>query len=100
VAAGDGFASERLEGRRRRRLDVHGFDDGGRAGIGGKHVSAFRFHLLGLVFDSRDDVIELLDFFEEVADVQEGVAIEADFDEGRLHAGQHACDFAFVDASD
>jgi hypothetical protein len=68
--------------------------------MGGKHLTAFCFHFLSLVFDGSDDVVEFLDFFEEIADVEESVAIEADFDKGRLHAGQHACDFAFVDASD
>ena len=45
-------------------------------------------------------VIEPFNFFQEVADVQEGVAIESDFDEGRLHAGKHARHLAFVDAAD
>jgi len=48
----------------------------------------------------RVPVIVVLEIFENIADVKESVAIEADFDKGRLHAGQHACDFAFVDASD
>src|SRR5580704_10550011 len=33
----------------------------------------------------RRDVVEPFNFFQEVADVQEGVAIQADFDERRLH---------------
>jgi hypothetical protein len=45
-------------------------------------------------------VVVLLEIFQEVADVQEGVGIAPDIHEGGLHAGQHACDFAFVDASD
>src|ERR1700678_2171849 len=44
----------------------------------------------------RRDVVEPFNFFQEVADVQEGVAIQADFDEGRLHAGKHARDLALV----
>jgi hypothetical protein len=33
----------------------------------------------------RSDVVILLEMFQEIADVQEGVAIEADVHEGRLH---------------
>jgi hypothetical protein len=45
-------------------------------------------------------VIQLFNLLHEVADVQEGIAIEANFHKGGLHAGQHARNFAFVDASD
>jgi hypothetical protein len=45
-------------------------------------------------------VIIVLEIFEDVADVQEGIAIEADIHERRLHAGEDAGDFAFVDAAD
>jgi hypothetical protein len=45
-------------------------------------------------------VIELFNFFQEVGHVQEGVAIEADLYEGRLHAGQHAGYTSLVDAAD
>ena len=45
-------------------------------------------------------VIVILKIFEYVADVQEGVAIEADIDEGGLHTGEDAGDAAFVDATD
>ena len=45
-------------------------------------------------------VIVILQIFEYVADVQEGVAIETDVDESRLHSGKDAGDFAFVDAAD
>ena len=48
----------------------------------------------------RRDVVEPFNFFQEVADVQEGVAIQADFDERRLHTGKHARDLALVDAPD
>ena len=41
----------------------------------------------------------LLQVFKNVADVQEGVAVEADIHEGRLHAGKHAGYAAFVYAS-
>jgi hypothetical protein len=36
----------------------------------------------------------------QVGDVQEGRALQADVDEGRLHAGQHAHDLAEVDVAD
>ncbi len=45
-------------------------------------------------------VIVILEIFENVADVEEGIAIEADIDESGLHAGEDASDFAFVDAAD
>jgi hypothetical protein len=56
---------------------------------------------LGTFVVCRGDVIvEFLDTFKEVGDVQEGVAIESDIDKGRLHAWQHACDTTFVNAPD
>ena len=82
------------------RFNVSGFECRGSRTIGGKDLAALVLHLLDLVLDCGDNVIEFLDVFQEIADVQEGVAIEADFDEGRLHAGKHACDTAFVDAAD
>jgi hypothetical protein len=45
-------------------------------------------------------VIVILEIFENVADVEEGIAIEADIDERGLHAGEDAGNFAFVDAAD
>jgi hypothetical protein len=45
-------------------------------------------------------VIVILKIFENVADVQEGIAIQADINERRLHAGKNAGDSAFVDAAD
>ena len=45
-------------------------------------------------------VIVIFEIFENVADVQEGVAIETNFDESRLHSGEDAGDFTFVDAAD
>jgi len=45
-------------------------------------------------------MVVLFEMFEKIADVQEGVAIEANLYKGRLHAWQHARYFAFVDASD
>src|ERR1700733_2566341 len=82
-----------------RRFHINRLDDRRRPGIRRENLPALLFHLLGFIFDGRDDVIQLLNFFHEVADVQEGVAIEAYFDEGRLHAWQHARYFALVDAS-
>ena len=48
----------------------------------------------------RMPVIVVLEIFENVADVQEGVAVEANVHESRLHAGEDAGDFSFVDAAD
>jgi hypothetical protein len=48
----------------------------------------------------RMPVIVVLEVFENVADVQEGVAVETNVHEGRLHAGEDAGDFSFVDAAD
>ena len=65
-----------------------------------EHLAALLLHLFDFAFDGCDDVVVVFEIFEEVADVKEGVAIEADVHEGRLHAGKHARDAAFVDASD
>ena len=43
--------------------------------------------------------IKLFDTFEEIAYVQEGVAIEPDFHECRLHAWQDAGDTSFIYAA-
>jgi hypothetical protein len=45
-------------------------------------------------------VIVVLEVFENVADVQESVAIETNVHESGLHAGEDAGDFSFVDAAD
>jgi hypothetical protein len=45
-------------------------------------------------------VIVIFEIFENVGDVQESVAIEADVNESGLHTGEHAGDAAFVDAAD
>ncbi len=44
--------------------------------------------------------IVVLEVFENVADVQEGVAVETNVHEGGLHAGEDACNSSFVDAAD
>ena len=44
-------------------------------------------------------VIVIFEILENVADVKEGIAIEANFHECRLHAGKDASDFAFVNAA-
>jgi hypothetical protein len=48
----------------------------------------------------RMPVIVVLEVFEDVADVQEGVAVETNVYEGGLHAGEDAGDFSFVDTAD
>ena len=65
-----------------------------------KHFAALLLHFFNFIFDGRNDVIVVLEIFEEIADVEKGVAIESDVHKSRLHAGQHACDAAFVNASD
>jgi hypothetical protein len=45
-------------------------------------------------------VIVVLEILEDVTDVQESIAVEPNFDERRLHAGEDAGDFAFVNAAD
>jgi hypothetical protein len=45
-------------------------------------------------------VIVVFEVFENVADVQESVAVEADIDERGLHSGEDARNAAFVDATD
>jgi hypothetical protein len=65
----------------------------------GENLAALRFHLLGFLLYGGDNVVEFLDVFQEIADVEEGVAIEANLHKGGLHAWQHARHFAFVDAS-
>src|SRR6267154_2217966 len=44
-------------------------------------------------------VVIVLEVFENVADVQEGVAIEPNVHERGLHTREHACDPALVDAT-
>jgi hypothetical protein len=67
---------------------------------GSKYFAALLLHLLNFALYGGDDVVVIFEIFEEVADVKEGVAIEADIDEGRLHARQHARNTAFVNAAD
>jgi hypothetical protein len=45
-------------------------------------------------------MIVVFEIFEDIADVQESVAIQADVDECRLHAWEDASNLAFVDAAD
>jgi hypothetical protein len=47
----------------------------------------------------RVAMIIILEVLENVADVEEGVAIETDIDERRLHTGEDSGDSAFVDAA-
>ena len=45
-------------------------------------------------------VIVVLEVFENIANVEKGITIQADVHESRLHAREDACDFPFVDAAD
>src|SRR5712671_3785986 len=51
----------------------------------------------GLRLLVRMAVVVVLEIFEDVTNVQESVAIEADIHERGLHTGEDAGDFAFVD---
>ena len=64
-----------------------------------KHLAPLLLHPWNLVLDRMRDVVVLFQVFQEIADVQEGIAIEANIDEGRLHTGEDSCDAAFVEAS-
>ena len=97
------FSSLRIKRRVRSavcELDIGRLESGCSRRIRGENLAALVFHFLNFFLDGGDDVIQFLDIFEEIGDVEEGVAIEADIDEGRLHAGKHASDAAFVDATD
>ena len=94
-------ARRRRGGLRGRRLGfgrVAGFQRR-RSGRRGDGLRGALFRLVSFIL-RRGDMVEFFDVFEKIADVQEGVAIEADIDEGRLHAREHARDPAFVDAAD
>jgi len=54
----------------------------------------------GLRLLVRMPVIVVLKVFENVTDVQESIAVEANVHESGLHAGEYAGDFSFVDAAD
>src|SRR6266567_4772646 len=54
----------------------------------------------GLMVLMRLPVIVVLEVFENVADVEESVAIEANVHESGLHTGEDAGDSSFVDAAD
>ena len=63
------------------------------------HFAACRRRPVDLGLDGSN-VVVLLKMFQEIADVQEGVAIEADIHEGRLHTRKNSGDAAFVETSD
>jgi hypothetical protein len=71
------------------------FDAGGRASAsdgGARRVSRG----MGVIVT----MIVVFEVFEDIADVEKGVAIQADVDESRLHAWENASNLAFVDAAD
>src|SRR5689334_16739374 len=65
-----------------------------------KHLAALLLHFLHFSFYRSNDVVVIFLVFQKIADVEEGVAIQPDVYEGRLHAGKHACYTAFVDTAD
>ena len=44
--------------------------------------------------------VVVLEVLDDVGDVEEGVALQAEVDEGRLHAREHLGDAPFVDVAD
>jgi hypothetical protein len=79
----------RSVGQRLTRQDFHRRTDRRRQGGRGALRLLMRMHWV-VVFQ----------VFENVADVQKRVAVEADIHESRLHTGKDAGDFSFVDAAD
>ena len=53
-----------------------------------------------LVVFVAGELVELDERVDDVGDVEEAVALEAEVDEGGLHAGQHFRDPALVDVTD
>ncbi len=95
-------------GRRRRRRNgfFHGcfrgrfrFDNG----LGPFHRNRRKrgptLLLEDFIFDASYDFVVFVVVFEEIGDIQKGIAIQADIDKCRLHARQNARDSAFMDTS-
>jgi hypothetical protein len=55
---------------------------------------------LDLVLDGVDHMVVLFQVFEEIADVQEGVTIQADVHERGLHPGEDPGHTSFVETAD
>ena len=85
---------ERLRGSLRRRLGRSA--PGSPAGDDGDGAVVS----VGSVVIVAGEALELLDGVDDLSDVEEGVALEADVDEGRLHAGQDLRDPPLVDVAD
>jgi hypothetical protein len=45
-------------------------------------------------------MIVVVQIFKNITDIEEGVAVEANVHESRLHTGKDAGDFTFIDAAD
>lgn len=69
------------------------FDGGGATAVAGSG------RLLAVLIVAMA-VIVIFEVFENIADVQESVAVETDVHEGGLHAWEDSGDFSFVDATD
>jgi hypothetical protein len=65
-----------------------------------KHFTALLLHFFDFSFYGSNNVVVIFEIFQEIADVQKSIAIQADVYEGRLHAGKHARDTAFIDTAD
>jgi hypothetical protein len=68
----------------------------------GSSVGTYRRRRRGLVVTVvvTMAMIVVFQIFKNITDIEEGIAVEADVHESRLHAGKDASDSAFVDATD
>ena len=77
---------------------------GGQARALGADRILDHLHQHGLAFEQHFfDALRLgrvLALLQHIGDVQEGGALQADFNEGALHAGQHALDLTQIDVAD
>ena len=92
----NGVCRRRQLERRPDRIDLGRCLEVDRRAGGGRHALFEPQHLLLHV---THHLVVLFVVFEEIGDVQERVALQADVDKGRLHARQHARNPAFMDAA-
>jgi hypothetical protein len=65
----------------------------------GGHGLPRTVQLQDLFLHAGDDLVVLVVVFEEIGDVQEGIALQAYVDKCRLHARQHPRDSTFMDTA-
>jgi hypothetical protein len=94
--------SRRYNGTRCRRGRSGRRRNGGNRGNGGDRrtfSTASFLKLSDFVFYRRNDLVVFFGVFEEVGDIKEGVALEADVHEGGLHPGKDFRDPAFINVA-